>query len=81
MDSIFVINFFQGIDTLQDGRMRVDQCRVEPIVDGEAQIILVQLDQCSDQIGSVVVSLGKTVCLKLETARHKTHDKADHLEK
>ena len=37
--------FLQSLNPLEDGRMGVVPGRVQPVVDGEAEIVVVQLDQ------------------------------------
>lgn len=55
------------------------QCRVQPVVHGEAEIVLVQLDQCVDQFRTEVQILGKVICLKLKLATDNAHGKVENL--
>ena len=59
--------FLQSLNPLEDWRMGVVPGRVQPVVDGEAEVVVVQLDQRRLQVlglshlGSKLVSLKKDV--------------------
>ena len=49
----------------------------EPVVDGEAEVVVVQLDQRRPQLRRVTQGRGKGVGLELEPSRERRHGKVE----
>lgn len=67
----------QSRQTLQHRRMRMVPGRVQPVVDGESQIVDVQLDQRLAQLRRIAQPLGERIRFVLELARQRRHRERD----
>ena len=74
----FSLGFVEGVEPLQERRMRVVPRRVEPVVDGEAEIVQIQLDQRRLELDGVAEPLGEAVGLELKVAAEQRRQERQH---
>lgn len=74
------LGLVQRAQPLEQWRVRVVPRRVEPVVHGEAQVVLVQLDQRLAQLRGSTHLHGEGVRLELEAATQAGQHEPEHLE-
>lgn len=51
----------------------------EPVVDREAEVVSVKLDECAAQVRSLAQRLGKRICLELKPTTQECHSETKYL--
>lgn len=75
---MLLLSLVESVDPLKKRRMRVMPAGVQPIVDREAQVIQVELDERRLEIGCVAQLTSKLVSLKLEAPTEQSSQEAQY---
>ena len=75
MSSLLI--FLQRLNPLQDGRVGVVPGGVQPVVDREAEVVVVELHQRARQVRGLAQLGRELVRLELEVAGEDAHQEAD----